>query len=68
MRLLTAKQTAELLQVSTTRVYELARVGLIPYVRIGRQVRFDEQALLIWITEGGTEKIIVKGAGDEMRS
>lgn len=55
--LLTAKQTAALLQVSLPRVYELARIGLIPCVRIGRQVRFDEAELREWVARGGaTEK------------
>lgn len=54
MRLLTAKQTAELLQVALPRVYELARLNLIPCVRMGRQIRFDENALREWVARGGT--------------
>jgi excisionase family DNA binding protein len=54
MRLLTAKQTAELLQVTLPRVYELARSGLIPCVRMGRQIRFPESKLIEWIEQGGS--------------
>jgi excisionase family DNA binding protein len=54
MRLLTAKQTAELLQVTLPRVYELARSGLIPCVRMGRQLRFPESKLIEWIEHGGS--------------
>lgn len=54
MRLLTAKETAEVLQVTLPRVYELARVGLIPCVRMGRQVRFDAEKLREWATQGGS--------------
>jgi excisionase family DNA binding protein len=54
MRLLTAKQTAELLQVTLPRVYELARTGLIPSVRMGRQIRFNEEALRAWAANGGS--------------
>jgi excisionase family DNA binding protein len=54
MRLLTAKQTAELLQVNLPRVYELARSGLIPCVRMGRQLRFPESKLKEWIEQGGS--------------
>lgn len=54
MRLLTAKQTAELLQVTLPRVYELARTGLIPSVRMGRQIRFNEEALRVWAANGGS--------------
>lgn len=41
---------------SEQRVYECARLGLIPSVRIGRQVRFDEDALREWVKNGGTAK------------
>lgn len=41
---------------SEQRVYECARLGLIPSVRIGRQVRFDEDALREWVKKGGTAK------------
>ena len=55
MRLLTAKQTAEILQVALPRVYELARERAIPSVRVGdRQVRFDESALRDWVASGGS--------------
>jgi excisionase family DNA binding protein len=56
MRLLTAKQASEVLQVKLPRVYELAR-GILPpgvVVRIGRQVRFDEESLSSWLANGGT--------------
>jgi putative molybdopterin biosynthesis protein len=57
MHLLTAKETAEVLKVSLPRVYELARTGLIPCVRMGRQIRFDEEKLREWAAQGGsTEK------------
>lgn len=41
---------------SEQRVYECARLGLIPSVRIGRQVRFDEDALREWVRRGGNAK------------
>jgi excisionase family DNA binding protein len=41
---------------SVARVYEAARIGLIPCVRIGRQVRFDEDRLKRWVEEGGTSE------------
>ena len=50
MRLLTANEVANILRVSTARVYELARVKSIPSITLGqRQVRFDELALRNWI-------------------
>ena len=62
MRLLTAKETAMLLQVSLPRVYELARLNLIPAVRLGRQIRFNEEALREWAAQGGTQKGDVRDA------
>lgn len=38
---------------TTARVYEAARLNLIPCVRIGRQVRFDEDVLREWVQRGG---------------
>jgi excisionase family DNA binding protein len=50
MRLLTANEVANILRVSTARVYELARSKSIPSITLGqRQIRFDETALLEWI-------------------
>ncbi len=54
LTLLTAKEVAALLRVPTLRVYELARAGAIPCVRIRRQVRFPEDRLREWIARGGT--------------
>lgn len=51
MRLLTANEVADILRVSKARVYELARINSIPSITLGqRQVRFDEAALLEWIS------------------
>ena len=51
MRLLTASEVANILRVSTARVYELARVKSIPSITLGqRQVRFDEVALFEWLS------------------
>jgi|ERR1043165_1335581 excisionase family DNA binding protein len=54
MRLLDAREVAAILQVSTQRVYELRRKGILPSVLIGaRQIRFEETRLLQWIENGG---------------
>ena len=55
MQLRDAKFVKDLCGFKTiARVYEAARLGLIPCVRIGRQVRFDEETLRRWIEEGGS--------------
>ena len=53
MKLLTIPEVARLLQVRVPRAYQLARDGVVPVVRVGRQVRVDERALHKWITGGG---------------
>jgi len=53
-RLLTAERVAEATGIPLARVYELARLGDIPTVRLGRAVRFSEPALMAWIDAGGT--------------
>ena len=41
--LLTASEAARLLRVSTGRLYELCRMGTVPVVRLGRQIRLDRR-------------------------
>ena len=53
MKLLRAETIAGILDISTARVYELIRMGILPAVKLGRQVRVEEQTLEAWITEGG---------------
>jgi excisionase family DNA binding protein len=50
MKVLVAGEVAELLKIPIPRVYELARQGQIPHVRIGRQVRFRQEAVEAWLT------------------
>jgi excisionase family DNA binding protein len=53
MRLLTIPEVSDLLRVPPARAYELARQGVLPVVRLGRQVRVSEPALQRWIEDGG---------------
>ncbi len=53
MRLLTVSQVARVLQVRIPRAYQLVRDGVLPVVRVGRQVRVDEDALREWVSRGG---------------
>lgn len=52
-KLLTVKALAHRLGLSETRIYDLARQGLIPSVRLGRQIRFDPVALEEFVRSGG---------------
>lgn len=50
-------KVARILGTTEARVYQLARDKVLPpgvVVRIGRQVRFDCDALLRWIQGGGS--------------
>lgn len=53
MQLLGAGRAAVLLCVSEARLYDLARQGIVPCVRLGRTVRFDEERLKEFVTGGG---------------
>ena len=49
--LLTAREAAELLRVSTRTLWGLTASGRVPFVRIGRSVRYPHDELLRWIGE-----------------
>lgn len=49
MRLLTASEVAEQLQVPRSWLYSAARSGAFPSVRVGRYVRFDSRDVTAWI-------------------
>lgn len=56
VRLLTAKQVAELLQVSVSVIYVWAEQGTIPCLRLPgtRTIRFDREAVLAWARQNTT--------------
>jgi excisionase family DNA binding protein len=43
--LLTVLEVARILRVSRNRAYELVRLGVVPAIRLGRQVRVPRSAL-----------------------
>ncbi len=52
-RLLRANQAAQKIDVTVDRLYDYSRQGIVPVVRIGRQVRWSEEALDDFISNGG---------------
>jgi len=52
-RLLKPEAVAEILGIPLQRFYFLARKEMIPVVRLGKQIRVDEEELKKWIKEGG---------------
>jgi excisionase family DNA binding protein len=64
-RLLTADEALGVLGVSKGRLYQLVRRGLLPSVRLGRQVRFSPKVLERFIETGG--KALEAPAGPDGR-
>ncbi len=55
-RLLTVPEVAEVLGVHPSYVYEVARSGKLPIVRLGKYVRIAPSALREWLAERGQQK------------
>lgn len=53
-RMLRTADIAELLDLPAKRVSILAREGIIPRVKVGRSVRFNEADILAWVAAGGS--------------
>lgn len=54
-RLWTAHQAAAYLGVRTSWVYEAAREGRVPVVRLGKHLRFLQEDLDVWISTHRSE-------------
>ncbi len=53
MKFYTVQEIADLVQLSPGRIYETIRLGLLPAVHFGRQVRIEEQAFREFVRQGG---------------
>lgn len=53
MRLLTAQEVSDILQIPRVSVYELCRTNRLPHVKIGRLTRIPADKLQEWIASGG---------------
>lgn len=51
--MLTVKEVAALLRVSTQTLYKMLEQGQIPAVRVGSQWRFDRDKVIGWIDSQG---------------
>ena len=49
--MLTVKEAAGLLKVKPQWVYSTLRGGGLPFIRLGRQIRIDEDSLEKWLVE-----------------
>lgn len=65
MRLITAKEASEILAIRLPRLYELVRLNVVPYVRLGpRQLRFDPERLAEWSSNGGASDTNLNGGSE----
>jgi excisionase family DNA binding protein len=55
-QLLTIKEVADLLNMSVDGTYALARQGIFPVIRIGRQLRVNPEQFKEWIDFGGKKR------------
>lgn len=68
-RLMTAKQVSELIEVQPSTVYQWVHLGLIPYVKIGKCVRFKKDELFRWIDKNHRrEKVSFKSVEKKLKS
>lgn len=56
-RMLTAEAVSEVLGMCVESVYRAARRGEIPYVKLGRSIRFPRSVLEEWIAERARESV-----------
>lgn len=56
-RLYTPEEVAEMLNISLSMVYKLVRNKEIDHIRIGRSVRFTEQAINEYLFDNSVEAI-----------
>lgn len=71
-RLMTARQVSELIEVRPSTIYQWVHEGLIPYVKLGKCVRFRKDELFRWIDRNhrkervsfkSVEKVLRKRSG-----
>lgn len=54
--MMTLREVAGFLRVSTQTVYKMAKNRTIPAVKIGNQWRFERHRMALWLAEEGEEK------------
>ena len=54
MRLINAKEASAMLGVRLPRLYELTRLKKVPFVKFGKQIRFDPEILQAWVRHEAT--------------
>jgi excisionase family DNA binding protein len=62
-KLLRISEVAALLDVRVQRAWEMGRHGILPIVRLGRQMRVDPDQLEAWLAAGGHPVGVDRGHG-----
>jgi excisionase family DNA binding protein len=66
--LMTVKEVAALLRVSTQTLYKMLEQGQIPAVRVGSQWRFDRDKVKGWIESQGAPPSSARGGDPSSNS
>ncbi len=66
MKIFLADEIAQILRVPKGRVYELARQGKLPAVRMGRQIRFREESVDAWLAGLEGERASIQDVAPSM--
>lgn len=48
-KLLTSEQLAEMLQVKLSTIYQWTHTGFVPFIKVGRLIRFRESDVVKWL-------------------
>jgi len=62
-KIYTVPEVARYLKVSKSKMYRMVQLGLIPYVKIGRNVRIRERDLVKYIDSNCSKYALNKGSG-----
>jgi excisionase family DNA binding protein len=54
-KLIDAKQAAEILGITSETIYKYAKAGIVPSLKFGDVLRFDNEVLREWIRGGSQE-------------
>ncbi len=55
MKLLNAQEIADLLGVKKSTIYQWTHQGFIPYVKVGKLVRFKPDVVMKWLSDMETK-------------
>lgn len=53
MNLMTRQETAEMIGISVQTLDRMIKDNRIPYIKIGRLIRFNKEQVTDWVMDGG---------------